>query len=101
MTRLEMKNYNIILTEKSQKYQHYDQVNMIKMRKNHPLVKVELQNKLILLILLCKNLQNKKIEDQRRKQVKALRTLKHDTQKLSVKDELLTSLVVPISNIKY
>ena len=42
MTRLEMKNYNIILTEKSQKYQHYDQVNMIKMRKNHPLVKVEL-----------------------------------------------------------
>ena len=31
MIRLEMKNYNMILTEKQQKYQHYNQVKLINM----------------------------------------------------------------------
>ena len=29
MIRLEMKNYNMILTEKQQKYQHYHQLKLI------------------------------------------------------------------------
>ena len=31
MIRLEIRNYNIILTEKQQKYQHYPQVKLINM----------------------------------------------------------------------
>ena len=31
MIRLEIKNYNTILTEKQQKYQHYHQVKLINM----------------------------------------------------------------------
>ena len=31
MIRLEMKNYNLILTEKQEKHQYYDQVNLINM----------------------------------------------------------------------
>ena len=31
MTRLEMKNYNMILTETQQKYQHYYQLKLINM----------------------------------------------------------------------
>ena len=31
MIQLEMKNYNMILTEAQEKYQHYDQVKLINM----------------------------------------------------------------------
>ena len=46
MMRIEMKNYNTILTEKLQKYQHYHQVKLIKMnifqvKKYCHLIKVE------------------------------------------------------------
>ena len=44
MIRLEIKNYNTILTEKQQKYQHYHQVNLINMnilQMKKYLVKVE------------------------------------------------------------
>ena len=44
MIRLEIKNYNTILTEKQQKYQHYHQVKLINMnilQMKKYLVKVE------------------------------------------------------------
>ena len=44
MIRLEIKNYNKILTEKQQKYQHYHQVKLINMnilQMKKYLVKVE------------------------------------------------------------
>ena len=46
MTGLKKKNYNTILTEKKQKYQHYDQVKLINMNfllveKYYLLIKVE------------------------------------------------------------
>ena len=56
MTRLEIKNYNKILTEKQQKYQHYHlekliNVNVLQVKKYYLLIKKEGQNELILLIL--------------------------------------------------
>ena len=65
MIRLEMKNYNTILTEKQQKYQHYNQIklmniNFLQMNKYYHLIKVEQKNKLSLHILhLVKHLKNK------------------------------------------
>ena len=46
MIKLKMKNYNMILTEKQQKYQHYHQVKLINMnilqvKKYCHLIKVE------------------------------------------------------------
>ena len=46
MIKLKMKNYNTILTEKQQKYQHYHQVKLINMnilqvKKYYHLIKVE------------------------------------------------------------
>ena len=46
MIRLEMKNYNMILPEKQEKYQHYHQVKLINMnilqvKKNYLLIKVK------------------------------------------------------------
>ena len=57
MTRLEMKNYNMILTKKQQKHQHYHKVKLINMnilqvKKYYLMIKTELKNKLSLLILL-------------------------------------------------
>ena len=43
MIRLEMKNYNMILTEKLEKYQHYHQENLIN-------INILLANKYCLLI---------------------------------------------------
>ena len=56
MIRLEIKNYNKILTEKQQKYQHYHlekliNVNVLQVKKYYLLIKKEGQNELILLIL--------------------------------------------------
>ena len=47
MKRLEKKNYNMILIEKLQKYQHYHQVtlinmNILQLKEYNPLIKVEL-----------------------------------------------------------
>ena len=57
MTRLEMKNYNMILTKKQQKHQQYHKVKLINMnilqvKKYYLMIKTELKNKLSLLILL-------------------------------------------------
>ena len=57
MTRLEMKNYNMILTKKQQKHQYYHKVKLINMnilqvKKYYLMIKTELKNKLSLLILL-------------------------------------------------
>ena len=46
MIRLEMKNCNVILTEKQQKYQHYHpekliNTNVLEANKSCPLIKVE------------------------------------------------------------
>ena len=51
-----MKKYNMVQTEKQQKYWHYHQVKVINVniqraKKYHLLIKVELYSKLILLIL--------------------------------------------------
>ena len=67
MIRLEMKNYNTILTEKQEKYRHYYQVKLINMHllpvnKYYPLIKVECQNKLSLLTLSQENLFEKQIK---------------------------------------
>ena len=69
MIRLEIKNYNIILTEKQQK-QHYHQVRLIntkifQVKKYYLLIKIECYNNLSLLIrfkeALMKN-KKKKME---------------------------------------
>ena len=64
MTRLKMKNYNTLLTEKQQKYQHYYQVKLIEQAKftYSPLGK-------------SFEKQIKAIEDQGIKQAEALKTL--------------------------
>ena len=46
MIRLEMKSYNIILTEKQQKYEHYHlekltNTNILQVKKYHHLIKEE------------------------------------------------------------
>ena len=46
MERSEMKNYNLILTKKLQKYQHYHlekliKMNILKEKKSYPLIKLE------------------------------------------------------------
>ena len=46
MIRLEMKNFNTILTEKQKKYQHYDlekliNMNILQVRKYYLLIKAE------------------------------------------------------------
>ena len=45
MIRLEMKNYNMILTEKHQKYQHHQvklvNMNILQVKKHYILIKVE------------------------------------------------------------
>ena len=61
MKRLEKKNYNMISIEKLQKYQHYHQVtlinmNILQLKEYNLLIKVELKNKLVLLILLYEKL---------------------------------------------
>ena len=81
MMRLEIKNYNTILTEKQQKYQHYHlekfiNMNILQVIKYYHLIKEELQNKLSLYLLqqekLQKNKQTNTIEDQGKKQIKAI-----------------------------
>ena len=57
MIRLEMKNYDMILTEKQQKYRHYDEVkliniNILEVKKYCLLIKGKLWNKLGLHILV-------------------------------------------------
>ena len=65
MIRLDMKNYNLILTEKQQKYQHYHQfklinMNILQVKKYYLLIKTKLKNKSSLHILLKqKVLKNK------------------------------------------
>ena len=61
MATLKMKNYNLILTEKQGKYRHNHQVklinmNILQLKKYYVLIKVELQDKLSLLILLYEKL---------------------------------------------
>ena len=104
MTRLEMENYNMVLTKKQQKYQHFHQVklinrNIFQVKKYYLLIKIEQQKKLSVLILLYKILlkyktknkqktkkktktiedtaekQSKTIEDATKKQTKPLETL--------------------------
>ena len=77
MTRLEMKNYNKILTKNQQKYLHYHQVKLINMNilqvKKYLLMRVELQNKLSLLILLQEKLQKNKQKQLRIKEKNKLK----------------------------
>ena len=56
MTRLKIKNYNKVLTEKQQKYLHYYQIKLINMnilqvKKFYHLIKFGLYNELSLLII--------------------------------------------------
>ena len=62
-----MKNYNTVLTEKQQTYQHYDQVKLIKLPSD--------QSRIIEHVIHFEN-QIKAIEDQGIKQVEALKALK-------------------------
>ena len=72
-----MKNYNMILTEKQQKYQHYHQeklinMNTLQVKKYHLLIKEERYSKPIFSHSLLGNAfqkQIKTIEDQEEKQV--------------------------------
>ena len=82
MIRLEIKNYNIILTEKQQK-QHYHQVRLIntkifQVKKYYLLIKIECYNNLSLLIRFKEALMKKKKKngDQRRKQAQVLKLLR-------------------------
>ena len=64
MIRLEMKNYNMVLIERQQKYQHYHQVkllniNILQKNKYYLPIKAELQNYLSLVILFWEKLLNK------------------------------------------
>ena len=95
MKRLEMKNSNIILTEKEQKYQHSHReklinMNILQVNKFYPQIKEESQNKISLLILLQEKLQKnkeKKKNNIRLKQVEALKALKPKGNLKSLKPE--------------
>ena len=75
MMILEIKNCNVILIEKHQKYQHYHleqliNMNILQVKKYCLLIKEEEQNKLGLLILLQENRQkNKQNSADHRKQL--------------------------------
>ena len=60
MIRLEMKNYNMILTEKLERYQHYYQVELINMnilqvKKYYLLIKKEVRGQAKFIILFLKS----------------------------------------------
>ena len=75
-----MKNYNTILIEKQQTYQHYDQVKLIKLPSD--------QSRIIEHVIHFEN-QIKAIEDQGIKQVEALKALKpEENQKLKSSEGL-------------
>ena len=78
MMRLEMKNYNMILTEKAAKYQHSHQVlinmNILQVNKYYLLIKEEGQNKAL-------EKQRKTIEDPGRKQIDVI---KNQNERLAV-----------------
>ena len=97
--KIKDEDYNAILTEKQQKYQHYRQVklsnmNILDVKKYYLLIKVEKQNKLSLHILHSvkhlKNKTNKKmIEDQGIKQVEALKAFRpEENQELETTEGL-------------
>ena len=65
MIRLEMKNHNLILTERQKKYQHYHlekliNMNILQMKKYYQLIKEDRQNKLRLHVFLQEKLETKK-----------------------------------------
>ena len=65
MIRLEIKNCNMILTEKQKKYQHYPlekfiNMNILQVKKYYLLIKEEWQNKLSLLNVLWEKLLKNK-----------------------------------------
>ena len=78
MMRLEMKNYNMILTEKAAKYQHSHQVlinmNILQVKKYYLLINEEGQNKAL-------EKQRKTIEDPGRKQIDVI---KNQNERLAV-----------------
>ena len=79
MIRLEIKNYNKILTEKQQKYQHYHlekliNMNVLQVKKYYLLIKKVTEWTNFAYSLLGKTLekQTKTIENQGKKQIKAI-----------------------------
>ena len=65
MIKLDMKNCNMILTEKQKKYQHnplekFINMNILQVKKYYLLIKEEWKNKLRLLILLWQKLLKNK-----------------------------------------
>ena len=79
MIRLEMKNYNMILTEKQQKYQHYHQVKVIKVnilqvKKYGLLIKYKTEKAKFTYFPLGKAFkkQTKAIKEQEQKQMKTI-----------------------------
>ena len=81
MIRIEMKNYNMILTEKQQEHLRYHQVKLINMnilqvKKHYHLVRVGLQNSLSFLNLLLEKAletQTKAINYAAEKQTKTIK----------------------------
>ena len=85
MTRLEMENYNMVLTKKQQKYQHFHQVklinrNIFQVKKYYLLIKIEQQKKLSALILLYKILLKYKTKN---KKTKTKKTIEDTAEKQS------------------
>ena len=82
MIRLEMKDYNAILKEKQQKQEKLINMNVLQIKKYDPMIKVEQQNKLSLLILFQeKLLKNKQKQlNNKDKKVEALKVLKPAAQ---------------------
>ena len=81
---------NMVLTEKQQKYQHYNQVKFLLVRKRYLHIKVKYKNKQNLSIFFFGKLskkQTKAIEDQGEKQFKSLKVSKSDNQS-AIKDTI-------------
>ena len=77
-----MKNYNMILTEKQQKYQHYHQVKLVNV--NTVTVEEILPSDQSTIIEKAFEKQLKTIEDQGIKQVEALKALKLEKNKQDI-----------------
>ena len=96
--KLEIKNHKIILTKKQQK-QHNNQVKLINMnilqvKKHYLVIRIELQNKLSIFILLQEKLLKniKTIENQGEKETKAFEELGKKLVKSKGKKIVLTFL---------
>ena len=80
MIRLEMKNCNLILTEKQQKYQHYHLEKLISMNI------LQVKKYYLLMEDFAYSLLEKALEKQTEKQVGALKSLKPSNKKNELKE---------------